>query len=98
MQVYVPRSAVRAFEQKHGIAGERNDKSLIPDISEIQPEKWYATAQAARFLAVTHKYLQNELVYKLSRKKVGKAWRVSGRAIREYLEKSAQTNDETPSA
>jgi hypothetical protein len=85
VRVYVPRSAVRAFEQKHGIARERNDKSPIPDISEIQSEKWYTTAQAARFLDVTHKYLQNELVSKLSPKKVGKTWRISGRAICEYL-------------
>lgn len=91
VQVYIPRLAVEAFERKHGLQREANvhteekiDKDSIPDVSQIDPLKWYTTSRTARLLGVTQKHLQNRLIRKLRAEKTGGRWRIQGQKIHEY--------------
>jgi hypothetical protein len=66
---------------------EKRDKR-IPDISEILPDKLYHTNQVARFLGVSQKYVQNDLIPhgKLRAGKMGSRYVVKGQTIRDYRE------------
>lgn len=93
--IYIPRVALEAFEKKHGLLEEENtkiskkkEKSSAPDISEIDPKKWYSTHLAAPLLRVTQKHLQNNINNgKFVATKRGSRWEMQGSAILNYLEK-----------
>jgi hypothetical protein len=101
VQVYIPRSAVEAFKQKHGLPEEaktntekKKDRSPAPDLSTIMPMQWYATRLAARYLGMTEKYLQNDLIPsgKLKAQKRGRRNEVQGQEILNYAKKYHSTS------
>jgi hypothetical protein len=99
--IFIPRAAVKTFEQKRGIQnepnaqkGKREDKCPAPDLSEIQLDKWYTTSSAARYLDMTTKYLQNDLIPngKLKAQKRGRRNKVQGQEILNYAKKYPSTS------
>jgi hypothetical protein len=100
VQVYIPRSAVEAFEQKHGLQNEpkaekakKKDKSPAPDPSVIKPDSWYGTAQVAVLLGRNKKYVQNNIdaiirSRKLIARRHGVHCEVQGKSLRDSMEKN----------
>jgi len=96
-EVFIPRSTVEGFERKHGFHRERQmaekiDRGPMPDGSEVNPNKWYSTAQTAKLLSRAQKYVQNSLIQNgtlAGAKKRGRKgpWEIPGHAIISYLEK-----------
>lgn len=66
---------------------EKPDKDPLPHPSEIQPHKYYSTSQAARFLGMNQKYLQNELIpnKQLAAQKRGTRLYILGEDILKYF-------------
>jgi len=96
VQVYITRSAVESFERKHAIQqkgkterAEKADRDPLLDLSAVISNRWYFTFEAARFLGMQQKYLQNDLIPngKLPAKRVGKRYVILGEEIRNYAKK-----------
>lgn len=96
VRVFIPLSAVKAVERKHGVSNNANaqqakkkDRCPVPDLSEIMLGKGYSTSETARFLGVTQKYIQNVLIPENKLKAVRRPhhWYVNGQEIRAYLQK-----------
>lgn len=73
----------------------KQDKDPLPSLSEIQPHKYYPTSQAAKFLGVSLKYLQNELVpeKKLAAQKRGGRHYILGEEILKYIRQYASNRE-----
>jgi hypothetical protein len=86
----------KAFEQKHGVLNDvharqpkKKETDPAPDLSEIEPDKWYHTHQAARFLGMNPKYLSNDLIQngRLKAVKRGRRNVIQGKEILTYAKK-----------
>jgi len=96
VEVLIPLAALRKFEQDHDLSEKTShnevedyDRHAVPDLSKVDPAKWYRTNLAARFLGKDVKYLRNELIpsKKLASEKRGRNTFVSGQAILDYSKK-----------